>query len=144
MTNEVLEDLRFSVEWGGQSISMMRVSSLSRSYAVVAFRDGAQTLTLQHLQPGLQAFAPFLLERRVKAKDLDFQVWMDQVKASPDFRRDLSINVLDAQLVPIISFRVKGCWPSDYEAFAELNANDSGLLVERLTIQNEGWIRADS
>lgn len=33
------------------------------------------------------------------------------------------------------------CWPSSYTALSDLEANDTLVAVESLTLQHEGWER---
>jgi phage tail-like protein len=33
------------------------------------------------------------------------------------------------------------CWPSVYEALPPLDANQAGVAIERLVLENEGWER---
>jgi hypothetical protein len=33
------------------------------------------------------------------------------------------------------------CWPSEYAALAELDANAEAVAIERLVLQTEGWER---
>jgi phage tail-like protein len=40
-----------------------------------------------------------------------------------------------------MAFRVYRCWPSEYVALSELNANDNSVAFESITLQHEGWER---
>ena len=33
------------------------------------------------------------------------------------------------------------CWPSEYQALPELDADHGGLALQRLTLECEGWAR---
>jgi phage tail-like protein len=52
--------------------------------------------------------------------------------------RDITIELLDGQMNPVITFRVTGCWPSSYE-ISGLNADGSAFVVERLTLEYASW-----
>lgn len=38
-------------------------------------------------------------------------------------------------------YGVRRCWPSRYQAFEGLDAGNSGLAIETLRLENEGWER---
>ena len=40
-----------------------------------------------------------------------------------------------------MAWNVHRCWPSEYVALGDLNAGDSAVVIESLTLQNEGWER---
>ena len=41
------------------------------------------------------------------------------------------------------AWRVYRCWPSEYVALSELDANGASVAFEMLTLQHEGWERDD-
>jgi len=143
-----LEDFSFVVNWGGTRTGMTRVSPLRWSTSVASHRDGT-TLTNSLIKaPGLAVYDPLTLEREIVRGDLDFQSWAAEVVAARGggcgYRRDLTIVLLDGHHNPMVTFRVKNCWPSAYEALSELNADTSHVAVERLTLEYEWFLRSDS
>jgi phage tail-like protein len=42
------------------------------------------------------------------------------------------------------AWKVYRCWPSEYQAIPELDANGSDIAIESLVLQNEGWERDKS
>jgi phage tail-like protein len=40
-----------------------------------------------------------------------------------------------------LAWNVFRCWPSEYVALGDLDAGDSAIVIESLTLQNEGWER---
>lgn len=39
------------------------------------------------------------------------------------------------------AYKVYRCWPSRYIALPDLDANSSGVALETLVLENEGWER---
>ena len=62
-----------------------------------------------------------------------------------NFRKDILIDVFNEQGAKVISYKVFRCWPSEYVALGELDANgEACVAVQSLTLQNEGWERDTS
>jgi len=145
-----LEDFLFLVEWGGARTGMLKVGPLKWSTSVVSHRDGSNPLNSPLMAPGLTTYEPITLEREIVSGDLDFQTWASQVvnaagggAGGSGYHRDVVITLLDGQRNPAVVFKVRNCWPSAYEAIVELNADASGVAIERLTVQYESLVRAD-
>jgi phage tail-like protein len=142
-----LEDFSFVVEWGGARTGMTRVSPLRWSASVVTHRDGSNLTSSPVKTPGLTAYAPITLEREIVQGDLDFQSWAGEVVAAgargSGYWRDITVTLLDGRHNPVVTFRVKNCWPSAYEAVSELNADTSHVAIERLTLEYDWFLRSD-
>ncbi len=41
----------------------------------------------------------------------------------------------------MLSFKVYRCWPSEYIALCDLDANNAATAFESLVLQHEGWER---
>jgi phage tail-like protein len=140
-----LEDFSFLVNWGGTRNEMLRVSPLRWSTSVVDHRSGSYVLNATQKAPGLPSYTPITVEREIVPGDLEFQTWAGEVAnaAGGDFRRDVTITVLDRQGNPAVVFQVRNCWPSAYEASSELNANALGVATEQLTLEYDWFVRTD-
>lgn len=44
----------------------------------------------------------------------------------------------------VLAYKVLRCWVSDYQALPDLDANSDAVMIERNTLQNEGWERDTS
>jgi phage tail-like protein len=143
-----LEDFSFAVNWGGTRTGMTRVSPLRWSTSVVSHLDVGNLTNSLIKVPRVTAYDPLTLEREIVRGDLDFQSWAAEVVAArgggSGYRRDITIVLLDGHHNPIVTFRVKNCWPSAYEALSELNADSSHVAIERLTLEYEWFLRSDS
>jgi phage tail-like protein len=139
-----LEDFSFVVDWGGTRTGMMRVSPLKWSTSVVSHRDGSNATSSSQKAPGLTAYDPITLEREIVRGDLDFQSWASEVAGGGSgYRRDVTVTLLDGQRNVAVAFKLRSCWPSAYEAVAELNADTSHIAIERLTLEYDSFVRSD-
>lgn len=141
---------KFRVKWDGQYVAGIdQVSPLSRATEVVAHREGGNP-SQEHLSPGLTRYAPIVLSRG-RTQDVAFEAWANKVwtlgaalgseVSLADFRKDVIIDLYNEAGQLVLAWQVYRCWPSDYVALGALDAGDSAVVIESLTLQNEGWER---
>ena len=58
-----------------------------------------------------------------------------------DFRKDVTLELYNEAGQLVMAYRLYRCWVSEYQALPELDANGSGIAIEKITLQNEGWER---
>lgn len=130
---------------GAVVAGVSKVGALKRSTEVVSHRPG-NAISHQYHSPGLSSHEPIMLERGV-TYDAVFNTWANEVY-SPEglggvslrnFRKDILINLMNLQGIVVRSYRVFRCWPSEYVALPELDANNNAVAIQSLTLQNEGW-----
>ena len=136
----------FQVWVEGQVVAgVSKVSALKRTTEVVKHREG-NDVSHAKLSPGLTAHDAITLERGV-TYDPVFNDWANQVH-SPEglggvsllhFRKDILINLMNLQGVVVRSYKVFRCWPSEYIALPELDANGNAVAIQTLILQNHGW-----
>jgi len=44
----------------------------------------------------------------------------------------------------VLAFKVFRCWPSEYVALSDLDAMNTSVAFESITLQNEGWERDET
>lgn len=141
---------KFRVKWDGQSIvGVSRVSGLNRSTEVTTIRGGDDPSSSIKM-PGRTEYEAIALTRRV-THDPAFEqwankVWQDKSQTSgeatlADFRKNITIELLNEAGQLVLAYNVFRCWPSNYSALAELDANTSVVAVQSITLQSEGWER---
>jgi phage tail-like protein len=122
-----------------------KVGALKRTTEVVSHRPG-NVISHQFHSPGLSSHEPIMLERGV-TYDPVFNDWANEVY-SPEglggvslanFRKDIIINLMNLQGIVVRAYKVWRCWPSEYVALPELDANNNAVAIQSLTLQNEGW-----
>jgi phage tail-like protein len=65
----------------------------------------------------------------------------DPAMSLKNFRKDLTIELLDEQGNVAKAYNVYRCWVSEYTALPELDGNAHVIAIEKLVAQNEGWER---
>jgi phage tail-like protein len=144
------KSFKFKVRWDGRHVAgISRVSALRRHTEVVEHREGGDP-NASRRSPGRTWFEPIVLERGV-SHDAAFEAWANQVwtlDAPPgrevalrDFRKDLAIELYNEAGQLALAYRVYRCWVSSFQALPELDANASGVAIQSLTLQHEGWER---
>lgn len=145
------KQFKFRVKWDGRYVAgVSSMSALSRITEVVEHRDGSEPNTVRQ-SPGRTFFEPIVLERG-RTHDTAFEAWANKVwrfgsglgneTSLKDFRKDVIIELLNEAGQVALSFKVYRCWPSEYVALSDLDANDeAGVAFESITLQNEGWER---
>lgn len=130
-------NFHFAVNWGGTNIGFTEVSGLSIELDVVSYRNGASPDSSAGLMPGHRKFAPVVLKRGVKKDDADFFQWINTANLNTIERRDVAITLLNERHEPMVAWRLKNAFPFKLE-YSPLNANQSAVLMESLSLAHEG------
>ena len=144
------KNFKFRVKWDGRYVAgISKVSALKRTTEVVEHREGGDPSTSRK-SPGRTEFQPVTLERGV-THDLEFERWANKVwdlHAAPgqesslkDFRKDVMLELVNEAGQVVIAYRIFRCWPSEFQALPELDANGAAVAIQTLVLQNEGWER---
>ena len=147
------KNFKFRVKWDGRHVAgISRVSALRRVTDVVEHRDGGD-LSSVHKSPGQTRYEPILLERGV-THDPDFEEWANKVSSFgsgsggevslKDFRKDIIIELYNEAGQLAIAYKVYRCWVSEFQALPDLSANISGVALQTIKLENEGWERDDA
>ena len=98
---------------------------------------------MQRKSPGVTSFDPITLERG-RTHDAEFEQWANKVwnlgagagtEVSRDFRKDITIELFNEAGQKVMAFNVFRCWPSEYVALGELEANEGAVAFESLTLE---------
>lgn len=141
---------RFRLKWDGRVIAgVSKVSPLKRTTEVVTYREGSDP-TAQRRMPGMTHYEPVTIERGV-THDPEFEQWANKVfnlhaadgaQASlKDFRKDVELELVNEAGQVVLAYRIFRCWPSEFQALPELDANGDCVAIQHLVLQNEGWER---
>jgi len=144
------EHFKFSVKWDGRPVAgISKVSALRRVTEVVSHREGGDP-SISRQSPGRTKFDAIRLERGV-THDAEFEAWANKVwklgqplgqeVSLADFRKDVVIELLNEAGQVVKAYKIFRCWPSEYLALSELDANAASVAIEQLTLENEGWER---
>ncbi len=150
---------KFRVKWNDQYVAAVsKVSGLNRTTQVVTWRSGGDPSSPRRM-PGQSEFAAITLERGV-THDVAFQQWANKVwdyhnstiddqqggtghqDVSPtDFRRDLVLEVYNEAGQKVLAYNIYRCWPSEFRAVREFDANGNAVAIQSMKLENEGWER---
>jgi phage tail-like protein len=144
------KNFKFIVSWDGKAVAgISKVGGLSRTTQVVSHREGGDP-SLTRKSPGQTDYGPITLERGV-THDLEFETWANKVWtlgnavgneiSLQQFRKNITITVLNEAGQPAIAYNVLRCWVSEYHAMADLDASGNAVLIQSMTLQHEGWQR---
>jgi len=145
------QGFKFRVKWDNNVVAAVSgVSALTRMTEPVVHRDGSSASNFR-ISPGSTTFMPIVLERGV-THDTAFEDWAnltfsmkgDAAMSLKNYRKDIIIELLNHQGVVVMAYKVYRCWVSEYQALPELDANGTGVAIEKIVLQHEGWERDTS
>jgi len=144
------KNFKFRLKWDGKYIAgVSKVSGLKRTTEVVTHREGGDPSTSRK-SPGRTEFEAITLERGV-TYDHEFEAWANKVwqfgaalggeVALADFRKDIVLEFYNEAGQLALSYKIFRCWPSEYAALPDLDANANAVAIEHIKLENEGWER---
>jgi phage tail-like protein len=144
------KNFKFRLKWDGRYVAAVsRVSGLVRKTGVVEHREGGDPSTSRK-STGITQFDPITLERGV-TQDTAFEDWANQVwqfgaglgaeMSLKEFRKDVILELYNEAGQLVIAYKIYRCWPSEYQALPNLDANSNAVAIEHIKLENEGWER---
>jgi phage tail-like protein len=142
------KSFRFLVYFGTSTTpvaGVSKISGLKRSTDPVEYKEGGNAIILKGM--ARTKYDAITLERGV-THDTDFQDWANapQVldKGSPttslkSLRREIRIELLNEAGQPVHRYNVHRCWVSEYQALPDLDAGGTGVALEHIKLEHEGW-----
>lgn len=143
------KNFKFQIIWDGRTVAgVSKMSALKRSTEVVKHREGGDPSTSRK-SPGRTEYDPITLERGI-THDSAFDQWANKVwqldaglgseVSLKDFRKDITIAVLNEAGQVAIRYFVYRCWVSEYQV-NDLDANQNAVLIQHIRLENEGIVR---
>jgi phage tail-like protein len=147
------KQFKFRIKWDGRYVpGICRVSGLVRKTDVIIHREGGDPSSSRQ-SPGATSYEPIQLLRG-RTHDNMFEEWAKKVwnhgealgseVSLKDFRKDITIELLNESGQLVMAFKVFRCWPSEYTPLGELDATRTSVSFESITLQHEGWERDTS
>jgi phage tail-like protein len=144
------KNFKFRLKWDGKYVVGVSVAAgLERKTEVVEHREGGDP-SASLKSPGRTQFEPIVLERGL-THDTVFEDWANQVWKSGaalgsesmlnEFRKDIYLELYNEAGQLVRAYKIYRCWPSEYQAVSKFDANCTSVMIERITLQNEGWDR---
>jgi len=131
-----LHNFHFKVEWGGTKIGFTEVSGLDFETEVIEYREGSDKRYNKSKQPGLTKYSNITMKRGTFIGDFDYYKWWKEIY-NRDFRRDITISLLNEEHEPVITWKVIDAWPCKVES-TNLKASGNEVAVETMEVAHEG------
>jgi len=150
MRHDPYKNFKFRVKWEGRYVAgVSKVGALKRTTEVVEHRSGGDPST-SNKSPGRNKFEAVTLERGV-THDPEFEKWANKVwnfgsglgveVSLADFRKDVVVEVYNEAGQLALAYNLYRCWPSEFQALPDLDANANAVAIQTLKLENEGWER---
>lgn len=145
------KNFKFRIKWDGKVVAgVSKVGALKESREPVEHREGGDPSTSRK-SPGPTKFEAITIERGV-THDPEFENWAklvwniegDAAMSLANFRKDITIELLNEQGTVVKAYNVYRCWVSEYQALPELDASGNAIAIEMMVLQNEGWERDEA
>lgn len=142
------KNFKFRVKWDGKYVAgVSKMSPLKGSMEPITWREGGDPSSLR-ASPSVRKFEPLTLERGI-TYDTEFEKWANLVHAPGGdggmslrhFRKDIYIEMLDEAGRIVKGYKVYRCWPGEFSALPEMDANGNAIAIEVLVLHFEGWER---
>jgi phage tail-like protein len=141
---------KFRVSIDGKAVAgLSKMGALKKTTEVVKWRAAGDS-SQQRVMPGGTSYEAVTLEQGL-THDLVFEEWANSVNnlAQGDggtslqkYRREVVIDVLNLQGVPVFTYTLKRAWVSEFQALPEMDANNMNTVgIQTITIQHEGFAR---
>lgn len=139
MADYPLAKFHFSVDWGGTKIGFTEVSGLDVETEVIEYRDGANPEYSKTKMPGMQKFSNITMKRGTFNSDNEFYEWWNTVQLNTIDRRDITINLLNEEHEPVVTWKVKNAWPTKVQS-TDLKGDGNETAIESVEIAHEGLV----
>jgi len=145
------KNFKFRLKWDGKYVAgVSKMSPLKRSMEPITWRDGGDPSRLR-MSPSVVKVEPITLERGV-THDPEFEAWANSVNdpggdggmSLKNFRKDITIELLNEQGQIAKAWVVYRSWVSEYSALPEMDANGNAIAIESIVLQAEAWERDTS
>src|SRR5688572_882156 len=127
----------FTVDWGGTNVGFSEVTGLTQEIQLIEYRDGKSPDYNTVKMPGLRKVTNIVMKRGISKGDNDFFKWLNTVKLNTIERRDLTINLLNENHEPVVTWKVLQAWQVKVEGPA-LKATGNEVAVESIELAHEG------
>ena len=140
------KNFKFRVKWDNQYVAgLSKMSAIKRTTEVVEWREAGGSSIIRKM-PGRTKCEPITLESGL-THDIQLMTWANQVNSPQgdaggslkNYRKEVTIEVLNMQGVPVMSFVLHRAWASEFQALPEMDANANAVAIQTLKLEHEGW-----
>ncbi|MGI9552461.1 MAG: phage tail protein [Aurantibacter sp.] len=131
-------NFHFKVEWGGTNLGFSEVTGLDFETEIIEYRHGMEPDYTKTKQPGLTKYSNVTLKRGTFHGDNEYYEWWKTI-FSEDFRRDMTISLLDENHEPTVTWKLVRAWPAKIQS-TDLKADGNEVAIESMEVAHEGLI----
>lgn len=124
---------RVTIPGKEDTIAFSEVSGLSIEYQTITYRDGLSYRDGAKYMPGLPTPVNITLKKGVVKGDSYLLKWISSIKLNTVEKRDVTVDLLNENGEPIVSWKVIDAFPKKLEAPA-FNANSNEVAIESLEL----------
>ncbi len=145
------KNFKFRVKWDGQVVAgVSKVSALKRTTDETEHREGGDVSTPRY-SPTSTKYETITLERGITYAP-EFEEWANLVYSTQgdgavslaNFRKDITIELLNLQGTVVKAYFVYRCWVKEYTALPELDSNANAIAFESIVLRGEGFERDEA
>ena len=142
------KNFKFRVLVDGRPVAgLSKMSALKKTTEAIEWREAGDPSIVRKL-PGRTKFEPITMEMGL-THDSTFEDWANLVNnlegpaamSLAKYRKDIAIEVLNLQATPVLRFKVRRAWVSEYQATPEMDANANAVAITMIKIEHEGFAR---
>lgn len=141
---------KFRIAWDGKYVAgVQKVSALKKTTEVVETRSGGDPSSPFKL-PGMTKYEAITIERGI-THSVEFEQWANKVWSRSngfgaevslkDFRKDIQLEMYNEAGQLVLRYNIFNCWVSEFQQAPELDASASGIAIESIKIEHEGFVR---
>ncbi|MEM6789807.1 MAG: phage tail protein [Myxococcota bacterium] len=145
------KNFRFRVVLDGRPVAgLSKMGALKKTTEAIEWREAGDASIVRKL-PGRTKFEPISMEAGL-THDATFEEWANLVNnldgsaamSLAKYRKDLLIEVMNLQGTPVLRYKVRRAWVSEYQAVPEMDANANAVAITMIKIEHEGFQRDTS
>lgn len=142
------KNFKFRVLIDGRPVAgLSKMGALKKTTEAVEWREAGDPSIVRKM-PGRTKFEPITMEAGL-THDTTFEEWANLVNnldgaaamSLAKYRKDIAIEVLNLQSTPVLRFKVRRAWVSEYQATPEMDANANAVAITMIKIEHEGFQR---
>ncbi len=142
------KNFRFRVVLDGRAVAgLSKMGALKKTTEAIEWREAGDPSIVRKM-PGRTKFEAITMEAGL-THDTTFEDWANLVNnlegsaamSLAKYRKDLFIEVMNLQGTPVLRYKVRRAWVSEYQATPEMDANANAVAITMIKIEHEGFQR---
>jgi len=126
----------FQVKWDDVEINFSEISGLDNESQIIEYRHGNSSTFHPIKMPGIGKPGEVTMKRGVVVSGKKFWDWASQIKLNTIVRFTVTINLLNENGVPTMSWKLLNAWPTKITS-AGMESDDKPPAIEQLNFTFE-------